>query len=271
LRIQNINSVVILLTALFLALPVRDSGASSAKLTDGIFYEQRLGEQVLPTLEFIDDHGQTVRLGEYFRGRPLVLAMGYYRCPMLCGVVLNAVARTLEEFPPESVSRDFEFIFIGVDPNESFALAAEKKKECLRKLAWKPADSRWHFLVGKESAAPLAAQIGFHYRYDPKSKQYIHPSGLTILSPNGRITSYLLGIDYPASEFERALASARRGEKGVIGTIVSVLCFSNDHVPGTIGYYVMVSLRLGAFLTLVGLILIVRKKRPRLTDKLRET
>jgi protein SCO1 len=271
MRIKNRNAVVILLTLLSLAAPVKNAGASSANLTDGIFCEQRLGEQVLPTLEFINDQGQQVRLGEYFRGRPVVLAMGYYRCPMLCGVVLNAVTRTLQEFPPESVSRDFEFIFISVDPNESFALAAEKKKECLRKLAWKPAESRWHFLSGEQSAATLAAQIGFHYRYDLKSKQYIHPSGLTVLAPNGKITSYLLGIDYPASEFERALASARRGEKGVIGTVVSVLCFSNDPVPGTTGYYVMIALRLGALLTLAALTLIVRKRRPRLTEKLRET
>jgi protein SCO1 len=267
---QKGHSLVICIVALSLALLVKDSGASPADLTRDIFYEQHLGGQVLPALTFIDEQGQSVALGEYFRGRPVVLAMGYYRCPMLCGVVLNATARTLEEFPPESASRDFEFVFVSIDPNEAVSMAAEKKKECLRKLAWKPAESRWHFLIGEQSAAQLATQIGFHYRYDPESKQYIHPSGLAVLSPKGKITSYLLGIDYPAPEFERALANARREETGMIGDIVSVLCFSNDPATGTAGYYVLIALRLGALLTVGGLILIVRTKRPRFIDKHKE-
>lgn len=268
MNIKSGPSFVIFVTILSLALVAKGSRVSPANLTRGIFYEQHLGEQVLPALTFTDDQGQGVMLGEYFRGRPVVLAMGYYRCPMLCGVALNATTRTLEEFPPESASRDFEFVFVSIDPNEGFVAAAEEKRECLRKLAWKPAESHWHFLVGEQSAGRLASQIGFHYRYDSEGKQYIHPSGLVILSPNGKITSYLLGIDYPAPEFERALASARRDEPGVIGTIVSVLCFSNDPVPGTESYYVLIALRLGALLTLGGLILVVRTKRPRLTDKL---
>ena len=233
-------------------------------------YEQNLGGQVSPTLRFVDDHGETVTLGNYFRGRPLVLAMGYYRCPTLCGVGLNATTRTVDEFPPESSSRDFEFAFVSIDPEESFLVAAEKKMECLRRLAWKPAESRWHFLTGGQSAADLAAQIGFHFRYDPAGKQYVHPSGLVVLSPTGKITSYLLGIDYPPPEFERALAGARRGEAEVMGAIVSVLCLSNDTVPGTTNYYVLIALRLGALLTVGGLILIVRAKRPGPVNKPRE-
>ena len=246
-----------------LTLPAYTAANSPESLTSGIVYEQRLGQKVSPELTFSDDQDRAVRLGDYFREVPVVLMMGYFRCPMLCGVSLNETMRTLEEFPPASRSRDFEFIFISVDPNENYISAFEKKSDCLRRLHWRPASNRWHFLTGGGAAAQLAAQIGFHYRFDPIGKQYVHPSGLVILSPEGKVCSYLLGIDYPAADFERALANARRGQPGVIGEIISILCFSHDPVPGSAGYYVLIALRAGAILTLIGLILLVRSDRRR--------
>jgi len=243
------------------AVPSPAAVRSAADLTRGIVYEQRLTQQVSPGLNFVDDRGRPVKLGTYFRGRPVVLAMGYYRCPMLCGIGINAAARTLEEFPPQSSARDFEFVFVSVDPAENYLAAAEKKSEYLRKLGWEPAAERSHFLTGSEAeAARLADQIGFRYRYDPEAKQYIHPSGLVVLSPQGRISSYLLGIDYPAAEFERALGNARRGQPGIAGRIISILCFSQSPAPGTVAYWVQIALRCGAVLTLGGLVLLVRFK-----------
>jgi protein SCO1/2 len=140
-------------------------------------------------------------------------------------------------------------------------VAAEKKSEYLRRLGWAPAADRWHFLTGREAdAAQLAGQIGFHYRYDPETKQYIHPSGLVILSSEGKITSYLLGIDYPVADFERAVGNARRGETGMARQIISILCFSQSPAPGTVGYYVLIALRCAAVLTLGGVILLIRLK-----------
>jgi protein SCO1/2 len=244
------------------ALPAPGGTRSPGDLVRGIVYEQHLGQPVSPALTFVDDQGRTVQLGSYFRGRPVVLAMGYYRCPMLCGIGINATARTLEEFPPQSSSRDFEFIFVSVNPAENYLAAAEKKSEYLRRLGWEPAAERWHFLTGGEAeTAQLADQIGFRYRYDPEAKQYIHPSGLVILSPEGKISYYLLGIDYPAAELARALGNARRGEPGIAGQIISILCFSQSPVPGTVGYYVLIALRCGAVLTLGGVILLIRSKR----------
>jgi protein SCO1 len=243
------------------AVPAPGAIRSAADLTRGIVYEQHPGQQVSPALTFADDRGQPVKVGSYFRGRPVVLAMGYYRCPMLCGIGINATARTLEEFPPASPSRDFEFIFVSVDPAENYLAAAEKKSDYLRRLGWEPAAERWHFLTGGAAeTAQLADQIGFRYRYDPEAKQYIHPSGLVILSPEGKITSYLLGIDYPAAAFERALGNARRGQPGIAGQIISILCFSQSPAPGTVGYYVLIALRCSAVLTLGGLVLLIRFK-----------
>ena len=244
------------------ALAAPGGTQSAVELTHGIVYEQHLGQQVSLALRFVDERGRPVELGSCFRGRPVVLAMGYYRCPMLCGIGINATARTLEEFPPQSSSRDFEFIFVSVDPAENYLAAAEKQNEYLRKLGWQPAAERWHFLTGSQSEIErLSDQIGFRYRYEPEAKQYVHPSGLVILSAEGKITSYLLGIDYPAAQFDQALGNARRGEPGIAGQVISILCFSQSPAPGTTGYYVLIALRCGAVLTLGGLVLLVRLKQ----------
>jgi protein SCO1 len=254
----------------FVMLFTRGFAASPSELTRGIVYEEHLGQKVSPGLTFVDDRGSAVKLGEYFRVRPVVVEMGYFRCPTLCGVSLNEITQTIEDFPPESASRDFEFIFVSVDPRETFVTAAAEKAEYLRRLAWHPAADRWHFLTGAQSAAQLAAQIGFHYRYDPIGKQYIHPGGLVVLSPQGEITSYLLGIQYPAADFERAMENARRGETGAIGELISVLCLSNDP-KGSLAFYVMIALRIGALLMCAGLVLIVRAKHTQLRRKVGQT
>jgi protein SCO1 len=258
--------VSLISTAISLLI-VNKSLASPEGLTRGVVYDQRIGDRVSTALTFFDEQGRETRLDDYFGRRPVVLLVGYYGCPVLCGVSLNALTQAIEEFPPESVSRDFEFIFVSIDPKEGFLVAAEKKKECLRRVGSSPAASRWHFLTGAQSAAALADQVGFHFRYDTQSRQYIHPSGLVILSADGKITSYLLGIDYPAARFEQALTSARRDETGGIAKTTSILCFSNDQVVGSTAYYVLLALRFGALVTVCGLILIIRMKLQRFANK----
>jgi protein SCO1 len=263
---MSVLRIAILLLSWVLLRPlVPDLRAANTPqdLTRGIVYEQHLGEQVSLDLTFEDEQDRPVKLGDYFHGPPVVLMLGYFRCSMLCGVGLDATTRTIEEFPPDSASRDFEFIFVSVDPTENYVAALAKKGECLRKLGWKPATGRWHFLTGSAAAAQLAKEVGFNYRFDPAGKQYIHPSGLVFLAPQGNVTSYLLGIDYPAPEFDRALANARRGKPEPIGDILSILCFAHDPAVGTAGYYVLVALRGGAILTLCGLVLLVKSTRLR--------
>ncbi|HEY0792251.1 MAG TPA: SCO family protein [Chthoniobacterales bacterium] len=253
---------------LALLVPAQAAGPASEGTVRGVGFEQHLGFPVAPALAFTDERGQAVTLGDYLRARPVVLAMGYYRCPMLCGIGLNGTARTLEEFPPESPSRDFEYLFVSIDPAENCLAAAAKKSEYLRKLGWPPAAERWHFLTGTGPAiAQLASQVGFHYRYDPGSNQYVHPSGLVVLSPEGKIASYLFGIDYPAPAFDRALANARRGEVGRVVDFISLLCFSHSPAPGSVAYYVLIALRSGSVLTLAGLVALIRSKRRTLPAK----
>ena len=221
-------------------------------------FEQRVGQLVSTETAFVDESGGGVTLGQYFHQRPVVLALGYYECPMLCGVVLNAFLQGLEDLPPTLARRDFNFLFVSIDPRERSALAKAKLENYLRRYGWVPAAERWHFLTGsKPVIEKLAAEIGFHYRYDTASKQYVHPSGLTVLTPNGRISSYLLGIEFPAKTIDQAITVARGEQVGSPIPSFPLLCFAQNFTPGSVGFVVLTGLRVTAVLTLLGLAVII--------------
>ena len=242
--------------------PITGVGQVSDPASDpnrDIRFEQYFNQSVDPTIEFTDERGQTVVLGKYFNQRPLVLAMGYYRCPMLCGVVLNAFVQSLQDLPPTLAMRDFNFIFVSIDPKETSELARVKLEDYLRRYGWAPAAARWHFLTGSVSASRrLADEIGFKYRYDSVTRQFVHPSGLVVLTPTGKISGYLLGIEYPAKDIEEAVAAARREHVSSPVQPLTLLCFSQNVVPGSVAFVVLFVLRAAALLTLLGFVLLIR-------------
>jgi protein SCO1/2 len=230
-----------------------------------IQFEQRLNQVITLDEHFTDEQGNAVLLGQYFHQRPLILELGYYKCPMLCGVVLNALVQGLQDLPPTLAKRDFNFIFVSIDPAESSGLAKNKLDNYLRRYGWEPAAKRWHFLTGTESAIRrLADQVGFRYRYDQISKQYVHPSGLVVLTSSGKISSYLLGIEFPAEKLDRSLTLARQDAVAAPVSSLALLCFCPNVEPGTIAYVVLVILRVTAVLTLIILgVIIYRANRRR--------
>jgi protein SCO1/2 len=230
-----------------------------------IRFEQRLNQVITLNEHFTDEHKNPVTLDHYFHQRPVILALGYYDCPMLCGVVLNALVQGLQDLPPTLAKRDFNFIFVSIDPKESPALAKSKLDNYLRRYGWGPATERWHFLTGAEPVIQqLANQVGFRYRYDQISKQYVHPSGLVVLTPNGKISSYLLGIEFPAEKLDRSLILARQDAVAAPVSPLALLCFCPNVEPGTIAYVVLVTLRVTAVLTLIILgVIIYRANRRR--------
>jgi protein SCO1 len=233
-----------------------------------IRFEQRLNQIINLDEHFTDEEGNTIRLDQYFHQRPVILTLGYYQCPMLCGVVLNALVQGLQDLPPTLAKRDFNFIFVSVDPQENAKLAKNKLDNYLHRYGWAPAGERWHFLTGAEPAIKrLAEQVGFHYRYDQVSKQYVHPSGLVVLSPNGRVSSYLLGIEFPAKEIDRAITLARRDAVAAPVSPIALLCFCPTIAPGTVAYVVLVIMRVAAVLTLTALgVIMYRAHRRRSKD-----
>jgi protein SCO1 len=242
-------------------LPTATSGSNP---NGEIIFEQRLNVPVSQNILFTNEVGDQILLRDLFHGRPLVLAMGYYQCSMLCGVILNAFVQSLLEFPPQSSTRDFDFVFISVDPTEGSQLALAKKGVYVRRYGSQAAQGSWHFLTGpRESIQTIADEIGFHFRYDSATKQYVHPSGIVVLTPEGRISSYMLGVEFPPSQLQQAIVLARQQEIGKAAKNIWLLCLSSSSASGPLGRIVILALRTGAVLTLVGLLLVIRFARGR--------
>ncbi|HEX8198962.1 MAG TPA: SCO family protein, partial [Isosphaeraceae bacterium] len=189
-------------------------------------FDQNLDAQVPLDLPFRDEQGRPVRLGDYFGRRPVILTLVYYRCPMLCGLELNGLARSLKPLTP-AIGRDFEVVTVSIDPTETPELAAEKKANYMKRYGRDGTEGGWHFLTGEAgSIARLAQAVGFRYTYNPQTKLYAHAAGLVILTPGGRIARYFYGIDFPAKDVQGALAEAQAGKVGA--PIARLLLFCYD-------------------------------------------
>lgn len=219
--------------------------------------DQRLGASVPLDLPFRDEHGARVALGDCTAGKPTVLVLAYYRCPMLCTQVLNGLLRALRAIP-DSAGGAFNVVVVSFDPREKPPLAALKKAAYLREYGRPGAEAGWHFLTGDPVAvASLADAVGFRYRYDPDTEQYAHASGLVVLAPDGTVSRYLLGVRFEPRDLRLALAEASEGKVGSPADQALLLCYRYD--PAT-GRYTFTAIRLLKWLsgfTVVGLAALV--------------
>lgn len=231
-----------------------------------IAYDQNLGAQLPLDLQFRDDTGQAVRLQNYFQsGRPVILILGYYGCPMLCGAVLRGATGCLKLLPLNA-GRDFEVVMVSIDPAEKPELAAEKKREYLKDYNRPGAESGWHFLTGDGAAVKTLAQsAGFRYMFDEHSRQYAHPSGILIATPKGQISRYFLGIDYAPRDLRLALVEASQESIGTITDQILLLCYRYDPSTGRYGFAIINAIRAGGALTVGALawfiIMSIRRER----------
>jgi protein SCO1/2 len=238
--------------------PAHGTAPAESESNRDVRFEQRIGARIPLDAPFVNDQGQNIDLKQLFRGRPVVLAMGYYQCPMLCGVVLNALVETLQQLPSLLPARDYDFVFISVDPAESSDLAAAKKRTYLKRYGSAKDGTGWTFLTGTgESIGRVAKEIGFHYRYDTVTRQWVHPSGLVFVTPDGSVSSYLLGVTYPARSFGIALQQAAEKKPGSPVEQILLLCFSYNPASGTVGSIVITALRVGSVMSLIGLLLLI--------------
>jgi protein SCO1 len=208
---------------------------------------EHLGAALPLDLSFRDEQGRAVRLGDYFRDRPVVLVLGYYRCRMLCGLVIDGAAAALRGLGARP-----QLVSVSVDPRDDPASAARRQAGALASLGW-PA-SRWPFLTGGErEVRALADAVGFDYRYDPDTDQYSHPALLTVATPGGRISSYLYGISFDGADLSAALAGARAGRLRETRQPLLLRCF--HYVPSLRRYAGSITafLRIGGVLILVAM------------------
>jgi protein SCO1/2 len=231
----------------------------------GIKFDQKLNSQVNPELVFRDEQGKAVKLAGYFDRKPLILNLGYYECPMLCSLVLNGMVESLLGLKLD-IGNEFDVICVSIDPSETPELAAAKKRTYLKRYGRAGADSGWHFLTGDAAAIEeLSAQVGFRYAYDPVIKEYAHPSGLIILTPDGKVARYFFGIDFPAKEMAAALRTADDRKVGSPIEQFVLLCFHYSPLTGKYGDLIMAAVRVSGVATLLALggILVVRARRKR--------
>lgn len=208
----------------------------SAQVNDGLpedvkdlKVEEKLNTQLDLNLSFINEAGQTVALRDYFKsGKPVVLNLVYYSCPMLCGMVTKAVTNTLRdmEWTP---GKEFEVVTISFDPRETYQLANAKKEAVLVDYGRPQAREGWHFLVDKDdNAKKLSDQIGFRYRWIEDQKQFAHGSVTFVVTPEGKMSRYLYGLAYEPRDMKLALAEASQGKVGDWATKILLYCYHYD-------------------------------------------
>lgn len=216
-----------------------------------IGFDQRLDEQVPLDLMFRDESGKTVRLGDYFNRKPVILALVYYQCPMLCNQVLNGLAGGLKALSFDA-GKEFEVVTVSINPRETSELAAAKKETYARDYGRAGAAAGWHFLTGDpRPIEALTRAVGFRYVYDPMLNQYAHASGVVVLTPKGRVARYFYGIEYAPRDLRFGLIEAAEERIGALADQVLLLCYQYDPKTGKYSAAVMKSLRLGGVATVI--------------------
>jgi protein SCO1/2 len=224
--------------------------------------DQKLNDSIPLDLTFRDEHGQSVKLQQYFGQKPVILSLVYFTCPMLCTQVLNGLDRSLK-LQSFDVGKDFNVLTVSIDPTDSTTVA-EAKHDLYTGIYGRPgAGDGWHFLTGEESQIKrLADAVGFRYAYDPDSKQYAHASAIVVLTRDGRISRYLYGIQYPHLDLRLALAEASEGKIGSPVDSVLLFCYHYDPHTGKYGLLISQIVKAAGGLTVLGIgILIVTLRR----------
>jgi protein SCO1/2 len=257
---------LLLIVATIVAGPVMPSTsvAELPRALEGVGFDQKLDAQVPLDLTFADEAGRKVRLGDYLGRRPVILVLAYYQCPRLCTLVLNGLVQGMLEMP-FTAGDEFEVVTVSFDPRETWDLAASKKESYIARYGRPGAAEGWHFLTGQESQIrQLADAVGFRYRYDPVQKQYIHASGIMILTPQGRVSRYFYDVRYSGRDLRLGLVEASQNKIGTAVEQVLLFCFHYDAALGRYSANVMNLVRALGIATMfaIGGYVLVLVRRP---------
>jgi protein SCO1/2 len=259
-------AAVVALPAMVSAQPADPGGPAAAvrpAILKDVGFDQRLGQTIPLDIALRDETGRTVRLRELLGKRPVVLTLVYYDCPMLCTLTLNSLSSALATLSFD-IGREFDVVTVSFDPREKPPLAAAKKTAYLKRYGRPGAEGGWHFLTGdREEIARLTAAVGFRYQWDAEIGQFAHPSGLLVLSPEGRITRYLYGIEYAPKDLRLGLVEASERRIGTPLDQAMLYCYQYNPATGRYGLMTLRLVRGGAVLTVLalgGLIVSLRRK-----------
>jgi protein SCO1 len=218
-----------------------------------IGFDQNLDQTMPLDTPLVDEAGRPVRLGDYFGTRPVVLVFAYYDCPMLCTQVINGLASALGVLSLEP-GKDFEIVTVSFDPRDTPATATAKKAVYLDRYRRPGAAAAWHFLTGgPASIERLTKAAGFRYVWDDQTKQFAHPTGVIVLTPDGRLARYLFGIEYGPRDLRLALVEASAGKVGTPVDALLLYCYHYDPMTGRYGLVIMRAMRIAGAVTVLAL------------------
>lgn len=249
---------------------VGPSAASMPAALREVGFEPPLNGPMPLDLAFRDETGRSVQLRDYFGPRPVVLAFVYYNCPMLCDQIQQGVVGVLRmlSFNP---GRDYEVVFVSFDSRETPEMAADKKKKAMAHFRRPETESGWHFLTGsKESIEGATRAANFRFTFDAKSNLFAHASGVMVLTPDGRISRYFYGVEYPGRDMRLGLVEASAGKIGTPIDHVLLYCYHYDPTAAAYSASILKIIRLGGVLTIlciVGGILIFRRRETAVAAK----
>ena len=232
-----------------------------------IGFDQNLDKHVPLDTPFTDESGHAVKLGDYFCTRPVVMVFAYYDCPMLCTMVINGLASALDVLSLEP-GKDFEIVTVSFDPRDTPATATAKKAAYIARYKKPGAAAAWHFLTGDQpSIDRLTKAAGFRYVWDKETKQFAHPTGVIVLTPDGRLARYLFGIEYGPRDLRYAIVEASNGKVGSAVDSLLLYCYHYDPTTGRYGVAIMRVIRAAAFATVLALgafiVVMVRSEKRR--------
>jgi protein SCO1/2 len=252
------------------------SGPSPLSPTSGLALVQKLDAQVPLDAKFKDETGRDVVLGEYLGKKPVVLMLVFYRCAGTCALEFDSMTQTLRAFKTEKLGRDFDVVTISIHPKETPELAAETKRDYVEKIKSRQPDAAqgWHFLTGEyEQARKVADSVGYSYVWDPVKEIVRHPAGIMVLTPEGRVSRYFYGVEFPAKPLSDALVQASSSQIGPKAEEILLGCIMYDPQSGKYTVNIRRALSFAAALTVVVLVMsmvvmgLSNRRRARAGDK----
>ncbi len=246
----------------------REAGVVSSQLPQAlreIGFDQNIDQQLPLDTTFRNEAGATVHLGDYFGKRPVVLVFAYYDCPMLCTMVINGLSSALGVMSLNA-GNDFEIVTVSFNPRDTPASATAKKAAYLERYRRPGAAEGWHFLTGEQPHIDrLTKAAGFRYVWDEETKQYAHPSGVIVATPDGRLAKYLFGIEYGPRDLRLAIVEASEGKVGTAADALLLYCFHYDPMTGRYGLAIMRAVRLAGAATVLAIagFIVVMMRRER--------
>jgi protein SCO1/2 len=222
------------------------------KRLQGIDVVEHLNTDLPKHVEFTDEHGRRVKLGDYFDGKvPVIVTLNYSGCPMLCSLILNGLVEGLKQVD-WTAGKDFRIVTVSIDPAETPEISLRTKKRYLDFYGRPEASEGWHFLTGSPAnVRAVADAVGFKYGYNEKRKEYVHPAAISLLTPGGRIARYLYGIEFHPKTLRLSLVEASEGKIGTTVDRLLLYCFHYDSSEGRYAPVAVNIMRLGGSLTAI--------------------